>query len=150
MAQSVFFDQYPNFRQRHTAPILNEFRRLAQTQGWRKVDDAWKINRQACLQAEFEFHFGSIETENKLAGWQNLCQELGVDGDTSSIAKCKKALRQVHVNILDFIDDRRAHRQVQLYHSAGELARYTRDHKRFFPLGDTEGAKLIKILLRYL
>ncbi|KAL8809745.1 MAG: hypothetical protein Q9223_007880, partial [Gallowayella weberi] len=90
MTQSVFFDQYPTFQQRHTAPILQEYGRLAQTRGWRKGTTDWKDNRKTCLQAEFEFHFGSIDTGNKLAGWQNLCQELRVHGDTSSIVKCKK------------------------------------------------------------
>ncbi|KAI4118530.1 MAG: hypothetical protein LQ338_007385, partial [Usnochroma carphineum] len=58
------------------------------------------------------------------------------------------ALKRVHVNILDFIDDRRARMAIQTYSSAGELAQYTKEHQRFFPLDDTKGETLIKILLK--
>lgn len=61
-----------------------------------------------------------------------------------------QVLRYKHVNVLDFIDARRAHRQVELHHSASALAEYTRETERFFPLKDAKGEKLIKILLRHI
>ncbi|KAL9004549.1 MAG: hypothetical protein Q9188_002643 [Gyalolechia gomerana] len=148
MAQSTFFNQYPSFRQKQKAPILDEFYRLARKMGWERYTTHWKIQRRECLQAEFAFHFGSIEAGNKLAGWEGLCQELGVSGRLGSITKCKKALKRVHVNILDFIDDRRAGVPTTTFPSAGALAVYTREHKRRFPLDDTEGDSLMKILLK--
>lgn len=59
-----------------------------------------------------------------------------------------QALKRVHVNILDLIDDRRAGRQIETYSSARALANYTNEHKRYFPLDDTQGESLIKILLK--
>ncbi|KAL9010363.1 MAG: hypothetical protein Q9173_004700 [Seirophora scorigena] len=148
MSQSSFFDQFPNFRQRHDAPILDEFRRLAQRQGWKRRMWEFNVNRRECLQAEYEYHFGSIEAGNKLAGWQGLCAELGLSGNIPSIVQCKKALKRVHVNILDFIDDRRAGRQIETFASAQALADYTNEHKRYFPLEDAKADSLIKILLK--
>ncbi|KAL8736637.1 MAG: hypothetical protein Q9166_000003 [cf. Caloplaca sp. 2 TL-2023] len=148
MSQSTFFDQYPRFRQDNAAPILDEFRRLSQTQKWGNKFPQWRVKRKECLLAEFELHFGSVESNNKLVGWQGLCQELRIHGNLPSIKKCKKALKQVHVNLLDFIDDRRAHRQPHIFRSARELADYTVDYNRRFPLKDAKEDSLIKILLR--
>ncbi|KAL8749954.1 MAG: hypothetical protein Q9184_006604 [Pyrenodesmia sp. 2 TL-2023] len=150
MSQSSFFDRYPSFHQDHRAPILDEFRRLANQQCWFKKQHVWKWekHRKECLREEFMFHFGSIEAGNKLAGWQGLCQELGVTGNISSIAKCKKALKRVHVNILDFIDDRRAGNNVETYRSAKALADHTKAHGRYFPKDSTTGESLMKILLK--
>ncbi|KAI4093383.1 MAG: hypothetical protein LQ344_002971 [Seirophora lacunosa] len=148
MSRSSFFDQFPNFRQRHNAPILDEFRRLAQQQGWKRRTWQFNVNRRECLQAEYEYQFGSIEAGNKLAAWQGLCAELGLSANIPSIVKCKKALRRVHVNILDLIDDRRAGRQIETFDSAQALADYTNEHKRYFPLEDAKADSLIKILLK--
>ncbi|KAL8967310.1 MAG: hypothetical protein Q9197_005500 [Variospora fuerteventurae] len=148
MSQSFFFNGFPDFHQRHDAPILDEFRRLAKRQSWRMKDRDFKEIRRECLQAEFEYHFGGIEAGNKLAGWQGLCAELGLSHNIPSIKQCRKALKRVHVNILDLIDDRRAGRQIERYSSARALADYTNEHKRYFPLDDTQGESLIKILLK--
>ncbi|KAL8715982.1 MAG: hypothetical protein Q9220_000649 [cf. Caloplaca sp. 1 TL-2023] len=149
MVQSTFFDQYPEFHQYIHRPILDEYRRLARQKDWGKKDSrAFRIHRGECLQAEFELHFGSIETNGKLAGWQMLCQELGLRGDMRSVTQCKKALKKIHVNILDMIDARRAGAQVARFPSQRALAQYTSDHRRYFPLSDAKGENLIKILLR--
>lgn len=90
MAQSTFFRRYPKFQQKENEPILDEFDLLAGRMGWRHKSPHWKIQRKECLQAEFAFHFGSIEAGNKLAAWESLCRELGVSGRLGSITRCKK------------------------------------------------------------
>ena len=89
MPQSVFFDRYPHFQQIPVGPLGDEFERLALVQRWRKGTRKWKIYRKECFDAEFELHLGSIEN-GKLAGWQALCQELGINGNLPSITQCKK------------------------------------------------------------
>ncbi|KAL8952342.1 MAG: hypothetical protein Q9222_001753 [Ikaeria aurantiellina] len=130
MVQSTFFDQYPDFRQFLRRPIIVEYRRLAQKRGWGKDSQAFRIHRRECLQAEFELHFGSIERNGKLAGWQMLCQELGLTGNLSTVTQCKKKLKQIHVNILDMIDARREGRLVGRFPSQRALADYTTYYKR--------------------
>ena len=94
MDRSSFFIQYPDFQQDRTAPILDEYYRLAQRYGWSRTSGTWKIHRRECLQVEFEFHLGSIESGNKLSGWQGLCGELGLSSTLPSIIRCKKVSHQ--------------------------------------------------------
>ncbi|KAL8851043.1 MAG: hypothetical protein Q9221_004033 [Calogaya cf. arnoldii] len=146
---TFFFDKYPHFQQDPLAPINDEFERLAQIQGWRKKQTEWRIQRGECLQAEFEFHLGSIEVDGKLAAWRNLCLELGIGlNKLTSITECKKELRGVHVNLLDLIDARRAHEKPRLFRTASALANYTRNYKRYFPLDEAKEDSLKRILLR--
>ncbi|KAL8675078.1 MAG: hypothetical protein Q9168_000561 [Polycauliona sp. 1 TL-2023] len=149
MPQSTFFNRYPQFRQVHTNRIDVEFQRLALRQGWVKRTTEWKVRRGDCLQAEYELQLGHIQPNGDRRDWQALCQELGVSihGDPS-ITQCKKALKRVHVNLLDLIDARRTSEVAQRFPSAGTLAQYTRDRKRYFPLGKAKEDSLKKILLR--
>ncbi|KAG9237519.1 hypothetical protein BJ875DRAFT_369891 [Amylocarpus encephaloides] len=50
---------------------------------------------------EFEVYFGD---ECKLVNWQRLACDLGLEGNFSSITQCRKAFRNVWVNIVDFMD----------------------------------------------
>ncbi|KAL8906657.1 MAG: hypothetical protein Q9171_006180 [Xanthocarpia ochracea] len=156
MPQSAFFDRYPHFQHNPVVPLSDEFERLAHFQRWRKGTTKWKIYRKECFDAEFELHLGSIEN-GKLAGWQALCQELGISGNLPSITQCKKvkkadniALKRVHVNLCDLIDDRRAHRVPHTFRSARNLVEYTRAHKRYFPLEVAKEDSLKKILLKFI
>ncbi|GAB1310466.1 hypothetical protein MFIFM68171_00676 [Madurella fahalii] len=48
---------------------------------------------------QFDAYFGSGTLED----WQRLCRDIGLDGDFSSIKKCRKALRRVYINIHDLV-----------------------------------------------
>lgn len=104
MSQFSFFDQYPAFHQDQTAPILDEFYRLARNMRWKRYSIRWKIQRRECLQAESAFQFGSIEANNKLAGWQGLCEELGLGGNLASIKKHKMVREHEISSVLVFTD----------------------------------------------
>lgn len=43
--------------------------------------------RRRGIVGEFDRYFGSV---NNLENWQRLCQDVGVDGDHSSITKCRE------------------------------------------------------------
>ncbi|KAI4229585.1 MAG: hypothetical protein L6R36_000743 [Xanthoria steineri] len=149
MPRSEFFDRYPHFQQDPSAPINEEFKRLASIEGWNKKSIEWRIHRRECLEAEFEVHLGGIDLSRDLAVWHGLCQELGVSvAQLTSIKKCKTALRRVHVNLMDLIDARRAQQMPRLFPSEAKLAKYTRDHARYFPLAKAKEDSLKKILLK--
>ncbi|KAF2724868.1 hypothetical protein K431DRAFT_281342 [Polychaeton citri CBS 116435] len=58
------------------------------------------VDRLTLALKTFTIHYGA--DESKLDKWQEICMDCGRKPG-SSIAKCKKILRGVHVNIWDFI-----------------------------------------------
>lgn len=69
-----------------------------------------------------------------------------MDGPTADVPP--QALRRVHVNLMDLIDARRAQQMPRLFPSEAKLAKYTRDHARYFPLAKAKEDSLKKILLK--
>lgn len=82
-----YFAAYPTFTPGPNLPLLENFNRLAEAQGWRK--ERREEERQAFLLGQYSIHLGSIST-GKLQKWQELCGELGVDSIPTSITQCKK------------------------------------------------------------
>ncbi|KAH9877308.1 hypothetical protein IAQ61_002672 [Plenodomus lingam] len=98
-----FWYQFTGFTPSPTAKFRDEFNRLAQHQKWSK-NQRRKFQLQA-LKAEIAFHSGTCL--QKLAKWQNLCEEMGVAENLPSINQCKMALKKVYVNLWNVIDHRR-------------------------------------------
>lgn len=82
-----YFAAYPNFIPDPNLPLLENFNRLANAQGWRKKRR--HEEQQIYLLGQYAIHLGEIST-GKLQKWQNLCRELRVDPIPTSITKCKK------------------------------------------------------------
>ncbi|GAB7347992.1 hypothetical protein MBLNU459_g5490t1 [Dothideomycetes sp. NU459] len=132
-----FFDEFMHFTRDPTAPILDEFYRLAAQQGWGKKTK--KKMRQVCLAEEMTDTFagldiggvavytGSANTagSDKLHHWQALCAELCMTHIPGSITQCKKALQNTHVNIVDLMDARRTGQRVKVFGSYAALRNYT-------------------------
>ena len=85
-----YFAKFRNFAPDPTKGLQAEFARLAIDQGWGRKSKRHKEEwRQAC-QEEFEVHLGATVMGGRLAGWQDLCEELGVEYIPTSITQCKK------------------------------------------------------------
>ncbi|KAI0890030.1 uncharacterized protein GGS22DRAFT_7345 [Annulohypoxylon maeteangense] len=93
--------------------------------------------------SQWDEYFGTGD----LQAWQQLMDDLGIPGTFRSKTQCRKALRNVWVNIVDFLHDVREGRQPHLFESQAELGRYTRKHKKFYPKREIPKDSPLKSLL---
>ncbi|KAI1143580.1 hypothetical protein F5Y05DRAFT_157947 [Hypoxylon sp. FL0543] len=78
---------------------------------------------------DWDEYFGTGD----LSDWQRLVSDLGISGHFPSKTKCRKVLKHVWVNIVDFLEDIEAGREPHLFDSQNELSSYTRRTKKFYP-----------------
>ncbi|KAI1088566.1 hypothetical protein F5B19DRAFT_496294 [Rostrohypoxylon terebratum] len=83
----------------------------------------------AKVAAEWNEYFGAGD----LSAWQRLMADLGIPGTFTSKTQCKKALRNVWVNIVDFLHNVREGRQTRHFKTQNELSNYTRDTGKIYP-----------------
>jgi len=89
MSDKGFFDQFLGFVPDPSAPVEDEYARLAHYMRWKPKSKIWKTNRDRCFNSEFVTHYGN--DAGRLQNWQSLCQEVRVKRTTESITQCKKA-----------------------------------------------------------
>jgi hypothetical protein len=130
---STYWNKFPNFTHNSHAPLLAEFSRLANLRGWAPGSKKYHKEHGRCLLSEFTFHYG--DNEERLAGWQALCYEVKMRTVPDTITQCRKALKRVHVNIVDLIDARRTSRSAKKFPSRNALRQYTFSFEipKFFP-----------------
>ena len=92
--------RFPDFQSDPTTSLLENFRRLAIQEGWKKKSKTYKEERRAFLaeavEAGFLDKFGV--NDSSLQAWQSLCQTIGVpenkEGEVvpqlTSISACKQ------------------------------------------------------------
>jgi hypothetical protein len=89
---SSYWDSYPDFDHNPTAPVRDEFQRLAKLTGWMGKGKAKKATCREewgrCFQSEFEKYYGT--DTSSLVGWQTLCREVGLNIIPESVTKCKR------------------------------------------------------------
>jgi hypothetical protein len=77
---STDLSQFSNFQSDPTAPLLENFKRLAIQEGWKKKSKTYKEERRVFLaegvEARFLDKFGV--NVSSLQAWQSLCQTIGV------------------------------------------------------------------------
>ena len=77
---STDLSQFSNFQSDPTAPLLENFKRLAIQEGWEKKSKTYKEERRVFLaegvEARFLDKFGV--NVSSLQAWQSLCQTIGV------------------------------------------------------------------------
>ncbi|KAA8648342.1 uncharacterized protein ATNIH1004_004227 [Aspergillus tanneri] len=178
MSTTHFFDAFPNFRFNPNAPIGTEFHRLAQQRNWRKGSKTWRRNWNLYISSEYDRIIGQALPAG-LEDWQDLCDELDLQGSFTSITKCKQvriqslgysryliknvcgnipdmansgsqALSRVHVNIVDLIECRQIGRRPRKFPNVSALADYTQETQRFFRRDVAKQDKLLRTLLRRL
>jgi len=141
---SIDPDRFPNFQSDPTASLLDNFRRLAIQEGWRKKTKTYKEERRAFLteavEAGFSNNFGG--NDNSLQAWQSLCRTIGVpkskEGEEvpqlTSISACEQALKGIYVNLVDLVDAGAAGGVIsKTFSSPKQLAKYISRTGKVFP-----------------
>lgn len=115
----------------------------------KKSKSKYRKARSKFIAAEFEDFFGS---DAKLENWQRLCDDLGLQGDLTSITKCRKVclhcttwdftksrliginqmLGGIWVNIWNFLDAKRIGTQVKRFSSQRLLGEYSIENYLIF------------------
>jgi hypothetical protein len=93
-----YWDQFPDFDHDPNAPIKEEFQRLARLKGW--VGNAPEIQKMfrkewgECFLSEFDKYYGC--DASSLAGWQLLCEEVGLKDIPDSVRGCRSVSWFLH------------------------------------------------------
>lgn len=87
MAERSFFASFPAFNHDPTAAISKEFYRLGAKRGWKKGSKTWRKQWKNCMNSEYDRLIGKRMVG--LADWNELCWELGLKADHTSINQCK-------------------------------------------------------------
>lgn len=82
-----YFARHTDFEHDESAPLAQEFERLARLRNWRPGSKRYKQEKSRCIAEEFHHQFG--RDDNKLNGWQTLCRDVGIE-PPKSITQCKK------------------------------------------------------------
>ncbi|KAG6157968.1 hypothetical protein E4U37_006633 [Claviceps purpurea] len=147
----LFFSTYQQFNYDPHSKVWDEFNRLANFYHWQKGSEEGKKARNLFRQAlvdEFGANYG--ESDNKLDVLQRLCEKLEITPMPQSITACKKAIKGVYVNIVDFIDCERTGEPIHKFASLGHLRRYTKKTGKFFPREQAKRSLLLRFLLQVL
>ncbi|KAI1804267.1 Caulimovirus viroplasmin-domain-containing protein [Daldinia bambusicola] len=132
-ASQSYFDQFPDFAPDSSAPFEDEFSRFASSQGLESGSQEYRRQRTKAIRDELKFHYSSqpgdairdlqtipefpgrsLSESEKLDIYQNMCREIGVNSQ-DTIAGCRRALKGVLVNIVDYIDARRIGKPVKIW-----------------------------------
>lgn len=88
MSGKYFFSSFPGFDHDPNTPVSKEFARLAKQRGWKPRSKTWKRNWKQCIGDEYDHLIG--QRANNLETWQDLCNKLDIEGEFTSITKCRK------------------------------------------------------------
>ncbi|CAK1355060.1 unnamed protein product [Cercospora beticola] len=107
-----------------------------------------KMKRHQKIVDYFEQEYGQLGSV--LAGWQAFSRDVGVP-EGKSITQCKKFLKAVDVNIVDFVAAKKNGTAVYQFKSRAALAEYIRGNRnKRFPLGKAKEDSFLKSLLIHL
>ncbi|RYP17324.1 hypothetical protein DL767_010038 [Monosporascus sp. MG133] len=127
----------------------DEWAEIAASQQLPPGSQAWKEGRTKAMHEILEEIF--FEGKSELEGFQDMCQAVGVEpGSTKE--ECKDAMLGVLVNIVDFIDDVRAGRPVEVWELEEweKFRKYTDDDDKRFNLGIAKESDILSCFLRRL
>ncbi|THX40042.1 hypothetical protein D6D10_03805 [Aureobasidium pullulans] len=141
-----YFDRFPAFTQYPRRSIRDEFDRLAKTQHWQPEET--KHQRATCYNEELEGHYASLHIHDKHERLKHLSVELEIE-PLDTFIECKKALRKLHVNLVDLMDARRMDKKVHQFNSLKELSIYSKKTKKIYPQDEAEG-DVVEVLLRHI
>ncbi|OTB19277.1 hypothetical protein K445DRAFT_314163 [Daldinia sp. EC12] len=132
-ASQSYFDQFPNFLPNNSASFDDEFSRFASSQGLQSGSQEYRRERTKAIRDELKFHYlsqtvdledipaaipelakRSLDECEKLDIYQNMCREIGVKPQDTIVA-CRRELKGVLVNIVDYIDARRIGKKVKIW-----------------------------------
>ncbi|KAK0347402.1 hypothetical protein LTR91_007297 [Friedmanniomyces endolithicus] len=103
-----------------------------------------KAARYASIREYFDVTYEN--KQDKLAAWQLLCEHVGVEPG-SSIVECKKALKEVFINIWDFVAFQKGGPPFKRFHTAKELREYTIRYNKVFKLEEAKERPMLRSML---
>ncbi|KAL6903960.1 hypothetical protein GGI43DRAFT_399274 [Trichoderma evansii] len=145
----LFFAIYPQFEYDPQEESWPAYHRLVEFIGWKtgsKQERKARENFRRALVGQFGQLYGA--DENKLEVLQNLCAKIGISPVPSTITACKKAIKKVHVNIVDFVDSERTGEPVPTFGSLKQFREYTKENSKVFPKKEAKNNGLLRYLLR--
>ncbi|KAH7318019.1 hypothetical protein B0J17DRAFT_686588 [Rhizoctonia solani] len=145
----AFFAQYPEFTYDSTRPVLSELQRMKRVLKWDKK--TWQSSGalaglRRALVLQFNLTYGT--DQKNLASWQNLCRAMKVTNIPDTIARCKKLVNTIYVNLVDLVDMPNTGKDARLFETEQALSKYTKRTKKVFPKHDARAGGLLKHLLR--
>ncbi|KAL4888093.1 hypothetical protein BDV59DRAFT_148976 [Aspergillus ambiguus] len=130
-----FFLSFKGFPFDPNLPPSQSYLSLQRFYNWRRGDEdysqAWDQFQEA-LSQELKLWFG---TEDDITSWHSLCRAVRIEPLPRTCLECEKAVRGIHVNIVDLIDwarNRADNSEVQIFKTLEELREYTRTTRKIF------------------
>ncbi|KAJ5354975.1 uncharacterized protein N7496_012187 [Penicillium cataractarum] len=142
-----FFAQYPDFIHNPLASFSDDFKRLALERNWSYGSKTWKQKWVLCTKAEYQDLIGTDLTN--FEKWQTICFKLDIRG-VYSIRQAKKALSQVHINLIDLLETWDAYRGPKKFSSTRELAHYSVSTSKIYPREAAKVDPALRVLLKHL
>ncbi|MCJ1344888.1 hypothetical protein MMC31_003093 [Peltigera leucophlebia] len=161
-----FFSTHSEFDYDPSASVMDEFYRMCDFFGWEREDpdrkDAKEEFRTAMVQ-EFNSLYG--EDIDDLLSWQDLCKAVRIHPVPNNVETCRKVrlfapllvaylmntkqkIREIHVNLVDLVEQGRTGKRVRLFSSLEKLREYTIETGKFFPKESAYAGGVLKFLLR--
>ncbi|CAK5279655.1 unnamed protein product [Mycena citricolor] len=142
---SSFWTSLRGFDHDPTAPLREEFDRLAEQRGWKLKSENYKQNWVRCALEEFGYQFG--RDEDRLAGWQALCAIVGVTDVPDTIVGCRAIMKKTWVNIYDLLDAQRTGGPVVQHRTKHALRVYSLQNEKIFPKETAKENRFLAVLL---
>jgi len=116
---------------------------------------AWDSGDEEKKEATFAFKTAMVHQFNTLYGtdvndiesWRKLCLALDVT-PPEGLQACRKAVRKLHVNLVDLIEDESVNAPVTIFKSLDELREYTIETAKYFPKESAYAGGVLRYLLR--
>ncbi|KAI6081783.1 hypothetical protein F4821DRAFT_18016 [Hypoxylon rubiginosum] len=160
---SSFFARFQNFIPNNSTPFDDEFGRCMSSQGIAPRTAKYRRQRTRAIRHEIKLHYSSQQPANdislsqaerkqaqRLEVYQNMCRAVRLPAHATEKA-CVTALREVLVNIVDYIDAIRMERPVEVWTDFAAFRKYTlSDDKRFDSHEARADGGFLAVLLRRL
>jgi len=125
-----FFLQYPKFQYQPSISPVVEFDRLCKTYKWKGGNPKRQDAREAfnfAMKEEFNDLYGSDEKD--IANWHKLCHVLRINPVPDTLEKCRAAVLDKHVNLVDLVHGSKV--EVQIFKTEKELSEYTKETEKY-------------------
>ncbi|KAI1086058.1 hypothetical protein F5B19DRAFT_200458 [Rostrohypoxylon terebratum] len=160
---SSFFTQFQDFTPNNSIPFDDEFNRCMSSQGIAPRTAEYRRQRTRAIRHEIKFHYSSQQPANdvslsqidreqaqRLQVYQNMCRAVRLPVHSTENA-CVVALKEVLVNIVDYVDAIRMERPVEVWTDFAAFRKYTlSDDKRFDSHEARADGGFLAVLLRRL
>ncbi|KAI0263443.1 hypothetical protein BC834DRAFT_313574 [Gloeopeniophorella convolvens] len=144
-----FFAQYPEFPFNPARSPTFQLRDLCNRKRWERKDSECETARhafRAAMKEDFNDIYGL--DEHDINNWHRLCLVLDIEPLPQTLAECREAVCQKHVNLVDLVENYT--KKVRLFESEEALSKYTRETGKFFPKEDAADGGVLRALRRHI